>query len=103
VVAKSDNNISKDFKLSQNYPNPFNPTTTINYSIPDIVSDFNLRNVQLKVYDMLGREVVTLLNKYQSPGNYRLDFDASSLSSGIYYYRLMAGEFVETKKMILLK
>ena len=85
------------FMLQQNYPNPFNPSTTIKYSIP------KQSNVTLKVYDVLGSEVVTLVNKEQAQGNYEVEFDGTDLSSGIYFYRLKAGDFVETRKMILIK
>ncbi len=97
------------FELKQNYPNPFNPTTTIKYSIPSVIARSGATRqsagmlVQLKVYDMLGREVATLVNKEQTPGNYAVEFDASSLSSGVYFYALKAGEFTATKKMILMK
>lgn len=87
----------ENFKLVQNYPNPFNPSATIKYSIP-IQS-----NVTLKVFDALGSEVATLIKKEQSQGNYEVEFDGSDLTSGIYFYRLQAGDYVETKKMILLK
>ncbi len=83
--------------LEQNYPNPFNPVTTIKYQIPE------LSFVILKVYDVLGREVVTLVNEEKQTGSYEVEFDATSLSSGIYFYRLQAGSFVETKKMVLIK
>ena len=107
-------NVQNNFSLGQNYPNPFNPATTINYSIPQITHpsrfapsplERGLRGmlVKLKVYDILGREVATLVNKKQKPGNYKVIFDGSKLSSGVYYYRLRAGNFIETKKMILLK
>ena len=79
------------------YPNPFNPSTTIKYSIP------KQSNVTLKVFDVLGSEVATLVNKEQPQGNYEVEFDGSELTSGIYFYRLQAGDFVETKKMILIK
>ena len=85
------------FELKQNYPNPFNPTTNIKYSIG------KKTKVTLKVYDMLGREIATLINKEQTPGNYAVEFDALSLSSGVYFYTLKAGEFTATKKMILMK
>ena len=97
------------FELKQNYPNPFNPTTTIKYSIPSVIARSGATRqsagmlVQLKVYDMLGREVATLVNKEQTPGNYSVEFDASRLSSGVYFYALKAGEFAATKKMILMK
>ncbi len=87
----------KQFVLAQNYPNPFNPTTTIRYAIPQ--SAF----VILKVYDVLGREVETLVNEQKNLGNYEVSFDASRLASGIYFYKLDAGEFHQIKKMILMK
>ena len=92
------------YELSQNYPNPFNPSTTINYSIPVGNENFrSLQTVTLKVYDILGHEVVTLVNKEQAPGNYSVKFDATNLSTGLYIYRLKAGGFVSVKKMMLLK
>jgi hypothetical protein len=85
------------FSLNQNYPNPFNPTTTISWQSP--VSSHQT----LKVYDLLGKEVATLVNEYKPAGSYEVSFDASRLSSGIYFYQLNAGSFVETKKMTILK
>jgi len=85
------------FLLSQNYPNPFNPSTTINYSLP------KSGNVTLKVFDILGQEVTTLVNEKQSAGKYEVKFDAGKLASGIYYYRISVGNFIQTKKMILMK
>jgi hypothetical protein len=85
------------FALMQNYPNPFNPTTNIAYELPVAAK------VVLKVYDVLGREVATLINQEQAAGRYVQPFNASALSSGIYFYRLQAGNFVETKKMMLVK
>jgi len=90
-------NTPTEFVLNQNYPNPFNPTTTISFSIPS--SGFT----SLKVYDILGNEVATLLNEEKPAGSYEINFNASSLSSGTYFYKLQAGSFLETKKMILLK
>ena len=87
----------KVFELAQNYPNPFNPTTVIQYSIP--MSEF----VTLKIYDVLGREVQTLVNKEQSAGVYNVEFNASKLTSGVYFYRIEAGSFVAVKKLLLLK
>ena len=102
--VKEDKNIPARFSLEQNYPNPFNPTTTIRYSIPSSPLPFGKGlGVRLEVYDILGREVATLVNQEQQPGNYEVTFDASKLSSGIYFYRLQAGNFIQTKKMILLK
>jgi hypothetical protein len=85
------------YSLSQNYPNPFNPSTKISWQLP--VSS----QATLKVYDILGREVATLVNEYRQAGKYETKFNAASLPSGVYFYRIQAGSFVETKKMILLK
>jgi len=97
-------NVPDKFELSQNYPNPFNPTTIISYNIPSVISTEgrNLR-VQLRVYDILGNEVATLVNEQKPAGSYNVTFDASLLSSGTYFYKLQAGSFVETKKMLLIK
>jgi len=93
-----------EFYLSQNYPNPFNPSTTITYSIPVVDAYYaSTTNVVLKVYDILGREVATLVKKEQKAGNYEVNFDASSLTSGVYFYRLQSGSFNKSRKMILLK
>jgi photosystem II stability/assembly factor-like uncharacterized protein len=89
--------IPSAFYLGQNYPNPFNPTTKIKFAIPK--SSF----VNLKVYDVLGNEIATLLNEEKPAGLYKIDFDASGLSSGVYFYKLISGGFVETKKMILIR
>jgi len=86
-----------EFELSQNYPNPFNPSTTIQYSIKERAS------VEIILYDILGRQVVVLVNEEQDAGYYKIDFNAGRLASGIYFYRLLAKDFVETKKMVLLK
>ncbi|MGE5679923.1 MAG: amidohydrolase family protein, partial [Bacillota bacterium] len=96
---KSDrkNSGCHSFQLNQNYPNPFNPTTTIRYSIPR--ESF----VELKVFDLLGREVTTLINKEQSPGEYKVQFDGSSLPSGVYIYTIQAGQYRASKKLMLLK
>ncbi|MEP0862683.1 MAG: T9SS type A sorting domain-containing protein, partial [Ignavibacterium sp.] len=91
--------IINNFILEQNYPNPFNPSTKIKYVIPNGVRNL----VTLKVYDVLGNEVATLVNEEKPAGIYEVEFNASKLSSGIYFYKLQAGSFVETKKMILLK
>lgn len=85
------------FQLKQNFPNPFNPATKIQYSLP-VATD-----VSLKVYNALGQEVASLVNEYRSAGTYEVVFDAQSLASGLYYYTLRAGNFVETKKMVLIK
>ena len=95
-IEESKVNIT-DYSLAQNYPNPFNPSTTISYTLPQNGV------VQLKVYDMLGKEVAVLVNKNQIRGSYKIKFDASSLPSGIYFYTLKSGSFSETKKLILLR
>ncbi len=103
-VRIKDNLAEYSFILYQNFPNPFNPTTKIKYSIPvEVYCNAPLRNVLLKVYDVLGREVSTLVNEEKPAGTYEIDFNGNNLPSGIYFYQLNAGEFVETKKMILLK
>ena len=91
------------FALLQNYPNPFNPTTTIKYSIPQLGIESGSARVTLKIYDILGREIRTLVNARQKPGNYSVQFNATGLPSGIYFYKLKVGEFVKVKKMALLK
>lgn len=92
----------KKFSLSQNYPNPFNPSTTIKYSIP--VADAKFASItKLLVYDILGRKVGTLVNQELKPGNYEVKFNASGLSSGVYYYRLISGSYQLSKKMLLIK
>jgi hypothetical protein len=103
--------LNDSFILSQNFPNPFNPATTIEYQIPEhiqnnkslIPSGVEGSLIELVVYDILGREVATLLNEKQKPGSYKIMFDGSSLSSGIYYYQLKTNDFVQVNKMILLK
>ncbi|MBK9098058.1 MAG: T9SS type A sorting domain-containing protein [bacterium] len=100
-IDDEENPIASEFKLEQNYPNPFNPSTVISYQLP-VTS-----NVTLKVYDVLGNEIATLVNEELPAGEYEVEFDPSSIkhlpSSGIYFYQLKAGQFSETKKMILLK
>ena len=127
VTEVNETKLPKEFSLSQNYPNPFNPTTTIEYTIPNSThplipsregkeqSDRLARNllgggtltnfsvVTLKVYDILGKEIATLINKKQLPGNYKIIFDAKNLASGIYYYKLRVGSFIKSRKMILIK
>ena len=97
VSVPGDETIAEIFELNQNYPNPFNPTTKISYQSP--VSSWQT----LRVYDILGNEVATLVNEEKPAGYYEVEFDASDLTSGIYYYRINAGNYSETKKMILLK
>jgi hypothetical protein len=118
VTNKLITNVEKEtykklyFQLRQNYPNPFNPSTTIQYSIPSIGAYRNMP-VQLKVYDVLGNEIVTLVNEEKPPGSYEVEFsaiggsasggDVWNLTSGIYFYTLQAGDFIESKKMVLMK
>jgi hypothetical protein len=97
VSVENNDPAPDNYSLSQNYPNPFNPTTTIKYSIP-----FSSL-VRIKVYNMLGQEIAELVNKELQAGNYEVKFDASTLPSGIYFYRIEAGKFVSVKKMILMK
>ena len=85
------------YGLSQNYPNPFNPATTIEFSMAE--AGF----VSVRIYDLLGQEVKTLVNEQKAPGSYRVTFDATDLPSGTYFYTLRAGGFAQTKKMILMK
>lgn len=96
-VEKMIDNKPNKFALSQNYPNPFNPATTISFSVPERSS------VSLKIYDMLGKEVLTLINGVKDAGSYEFNFDASKLTSGLYVYTLTAGNFTASKKMMLLK
>ncbi len=108
LVGVNENNletIPTQYSLSQNYPNPFNPTTTIEYTIPSLKKENfpSLQNVQLKIYDVLGKEITTLVNEAKKPGTYQAIIDASNLASGIYYYQLKTNGFIETKKMIVLK
>ena len=97
VSVENDEGITNSYQLEQNYPNPFNPYTTIKYSIP--TQSF----VQLKVYDVLGNEVETLVDEEKSIGSYTVSFNASNIPSGVYFYSLNAGDFTQTKKMILMK
>lgn len=111
----NDNNVQtpNEFKLEQNYPNPFNPITKIRYAIPGLGGATHLGEgqaeagggglVMLKVYDVLGNEVATLVDGYKPTGNYEIDYDASNLASGIYLYKIQTGTFVDMKKMALIK
>ena len=115
ALKKYPNEILSSFSLEQNYPNPFNPTTIIKYSIPSIQNPLSggARGglVTLKVYDILGREVATLVNETKAPGHYEVNFNAANLSSGVYFYQLKIldpaasskHDFIQTKKMLLLK
>jgi agmatine deiminase len=111
LVENSVTNLAENFQpekfyLSQNYPNPFNPSTKIKFAIPSNVITSGAKQsqfVSLKVFDILGNEIATLVNEEKSSGSYEINFDASSLPSGVYFYRLNTGSFIETKKMLLLK
>jgi hypothetical protein len=96
-IDDEENPIASEFKLEQNYPNPFNPSTVISYRLP-VTS-----NVTLKVYDVLGNEIATLVNEEKPVGEYEVEFEGTGLPSGIYFYQLKAGSFIQTKKMVLLK
>jgi hypothetical protein len=89
--------IVRSYSLSQNFPNPFNPSTTISYQLPTQI------HVTLKVFDVLGREIATLVNSVEPPGYKSLTFDASQLPSGVYFYRLQSASYIETKKLVLLR
>jgi hypothetical protein len=96
-VGSIGNVIPNKFELQQNYPNPFNPSTQINYSIA------KEGLVKITIFDVLGREVKTLVNEVKTPGFFAIDFDGTSLSSGMYFYMMESGSFVDTKKMTLVK
>ncbi len=96
-VDETSSSVPVEFRLEQNYPNPFNPTTTILFALP------RRAEVKLKIYDLLGREVATLLDKELQPGEYKVNFEARGLQSGIYFYRIEASGFVQTRKLTLLK
>jgi hypothetical protein len=97
IVESDSVVVPKKFNLAQNYPNPFNPSTIISYDIP------RLSRVTLIIYDILGRQVATLVNEEKRPGSYRMAFDGSGLASGVYFYQLQAGTYSNTKKLLLLK
>jgi hypothetical protein len=96
-VKEKANEIPTNFALYQNYPNPFNPSTTIEFDIPERT------NVKLVVYDILGREVETLIDKELEPGKYKLNFTATNLPTGVYFYTLKTPKFTKTNKMLLIK
>jgi hypothetical protein len=95
--VKESPGVAHNFNLSQNYPNPFNPSTVIKYHLSTAT------HVRMTIFDILGREVRTLLNEQKSAGSYQVNWNASGVPSGVYFYRLQAGSFSETKKLILLK
>jgi hypothetical protein len=97
-VGLSDGSLLPDeYSMSQNYPNPFNPTTTINYALPEE------SKVVIKLYDILGADVAVLVDENKKAGYHKLNFNAAELSSGVYFYRIKAGSFIDTKKFVLLK
>ena len=107
IITSIENNnkhLTDKFILYQNYPNPFNPTTTIKYTVPFIqTSHATSQRVQLKIYNILGKEVATLLNERQKPGIYKISFNSGNLTSGIYFYKISVGKFYKVRKMILVK
>jgi hypothetical protein len=96
-ISKIQNSVPTVFKLYQNYPNPFNPVCVIKYDLPKDVK------AVIKIYDILGREVKTLVNEFKKAGAYTVNFDGSVYASGVYFYRIEAGDFVESKKMVMVK
>ena len=96
-VSTSSAEVPLQYTLAQNYPNPFNPVTVISFQLP--AAGF----VKLKVFDLLGREIANLVNENLSAGSYKYDFNASALTSGIYFYKLETDNFSETRKMVLVK
>jgi Secretion system C-terminal sorting domain len=97
ILPQNNTELPKEYSLSQNYPNPFNPTTNIKFDIP------KLANVKLSVYDITGREIATLVNNELEPGRYEYKFDGSNYASGIYFFRIKAGDFFQVRKMFLIK
>jgi hypothetical protein len=97
LVEKPSTDMPVHFSLDQNYPNPFNPTTTISFSLP--FKSF----VSLKIFDLIGREVTTIVSEEMSAGNYTKQWNAAALASGVYFYRLQAATYTETKKLVLLR
>ena len=97
TVRNGSPDVPVRFALRQNYPNPFNPTTVVSYELPQA------SEVKLVVYDVLGREVAVLVNERKLPGRYTVKFDATGVASGVYFYRLQAGSFVEVRKLVVLK
>ncbi len=102
VGIRNISSIAKGFHLEQNYPNPFNPSTKIKFEIPSDVKSKTLK-VKLIIYNITGSEIQTLINETLNPGSYEAMFDGSKLSSGVYYYKLSAGAYSQTKKMLMIK
>jgi hypothetical protein len=103
VLQNKENTFLVEFQLFQNYPNPFNPTTIIKYTIATPNLPQGEAFVKLKVYDVLGNAIATLVNEEKPAGSYEVEFDGTGLTSGIYFYQLKAGNYIETKKMVLLR
>ena len=101
-IIEATVDVPTNFSLEQNYPNPFNPSTKIKFTIPSNVKS-ETSNVSLIVYDVLGNEIATLVNEQKSAGTYEMEFDGTGLTSGIYFYKIKAGSYIETKKMLLIK
>ena len=97
IGIENENGVPYEFSLEQNYPNPFNPNTVINYSLAAA------EKVQITVYDLLGKEIKTLVNEVKGPGSYQVTFSASDISSGVYFYKITAGSFLDIKKMVVVK
>jgi hypothetical protein len=102
--------IPKEYSLSQNYPNPFNPSTKIMFNIAPLLNQGGVAPtlvgdgvVTLKIYDLLGREVTTLVNQQLKPGTYEVEFDGTNYPSGVYFYKLISGDFLDVKKLVLIK
>jgi len=102
-VEPISSEVPNNFSLSQNYPNPFNPSTIIEFSVPASVVNAYMRSVILKIYDPAGSEITTLVNDNLSPGTYRTQWNSSGYASGVYFYKLMAESFTQTKRMVLVK
>jgi hypothetical protein len=102
-IKNISSEVPSNFKLYQNYPNPFNPTTNIKFDITRTEVRSRKSEVSLKIFDILGKEIQTLVNEQLQPGTYEITFDGSNLSSGIYYYKLISGDFIDSKKMMMIK
>ena len=97
LISANKNSTPTVYSLNQNYPNPFNPSTVVQYAIPEAT------NVKIEIFNITGEKVATLVDEFKSEGYYEISFDASGLPTGMYLYRISAGAFVSTKKMILMK
>ncbi|HZW38544.1 MAG TPA: T9SS type A sorting domain-containing protein [Ignavibacteriaceae bacterium] len=97
VTSQKENNLPFQYSLEQNYPNPFNPSTKIKYTLP------KQGLVSIKVFNVLGKEITQLVNEEKPSGEYEVEFDGNNLTSGIYFYQIQSGEFLDTKKMVMMK